>query len=108
MLVLGLAGAWWSLADGREIEAWESNGIQASYYADGKVESEVCYRAGVLHGPAHEWYPDGKQAARGTYEDGERAGEWTFWRVDGSLDAERTGLYERGRRVGPAQDRADS
>lgn len=108
LVVVGVLGACWSLGQGRELNAQESDGPRATYFADGKLASERSYRDGVLHGPALERYPDGKQAARGLYQDGRRAGTWSFWLADGSLDAERSGQYEGGQRVGPAQESADS
>jgi antitoxin component YwqK of YwqJK toxin-antitoxin module len=110
ILLLGLLGsAWWALGGHmRELRAWEREGVRASYYADGRPESQSSYRDGLRQGMAVEWYPNGAEAARGSYDHGERTGAWTFWRADGSLDRERSGLYAAGQRVGPAQDNADS
>lgn len=110
LLLVGLLGsAWWALGGHvRELRAWEREGVRASYYADGRPESQASVRDGVRQGLAIEWYPNGTQAARGSYEHGERTGDWSFWRADGSLDRDRSGYYAAGQRVGPAHDRADS
>ena len=108
LLLIGLLGAWWSLGDENELRAWEANGVQASYFADGRLESEATFQGGLRHGPAAEWYSDGSRASSGRYEHVKREGPWTFWRADGSLDAERSGLYVNGCRVDAAQESADS
>jgi len=110
ILLLGLIGSMWWVFGGhvRQLRAWERGDLRSSYYADGRPESEASYRDGLRQGLAVEWYPNGTEAARGNYERGERSGEWSFWRADGSLDRERSGVYTAGRRVGPAQDKADS
>jgi antitoxin component YwqK of YwqJK toxin-antitoxin module len=114
LILLGLLGsAWWVLSSGSHEGAWAGAEAQVTYYGNGQPRSKQAYRDGQPHGPAEEWFPDGSLAARGRYEDGRREGAWTFWLEGGAVDPERSGLYEDGRRVGPApdrlaQDRADS
>jgi len=109
LILCGLAGSAWFMIDLRGgSHAWGQSNAQVSYYGNGQPRSEVSYRDGLPHGPAEEWFPDGSAAARGCYEDGLREGQWTFWHENGSVDRDRSGLYAGGRRVGPAQDNADS
>ena len=95
-----LAGA---LEDARvdrdEISCCVSTGYGREWvpFAARRLTEITCHARG-----AREWYPDGRPASEGTYEDGQRNGRWTFWREDGTVDPERSGLYQGGRRVGEA------
>ncbi len=46
------------------------------------------------------WYESGQKQSEGTYEKRKRQGHWTFWNEDGSIDEERTGIYEEGELTG--------
>lgn len=56
-------------------------------------------------GEHRAWHADGSLAEEGRYETGHRSGPWRFWRPDGSLDRERSGVYDAGRRVGALAER---
>ena len=73
---------------------------QTTYFANGQVDTECSVRDGVREGIARRFYSDGTKQAEGSYAAGKMEGEWTFWRRDGSLDAERSGLYAGGVKVG--------
>jgi antitoxin component YwqK of YwqJK toxin-antitoxin module len=103
LILLGLAGSAWFVFDlGSPSQAWSDGAARVTYYGNGERKAEIPYRDGVPDGKAREWYPDGRPASEGTYEDGQRNGRWTFWREDGTVDPERSGLYQGGRRVGEA------
>jgi antitoxin component YwqK of YwqJK toxin-antitoxin module len=70
-----------------------------TYYGDGQPKVSICYVDGVKEGPSIEWHPGGIKQAEGSYHEGYRDGAWSFWHEDGSLDSERTGRYEQGRKV---------
>ncbi len=46
------------------------------------------------------WYESGQKQSEGTYENRKRQGQWTFWNEDGSIDEDRTGVYEEGELTG--------
>lgn len=70
-----------------------------AYYSDGARKNAITVVDGTKHGPAEQWYPSGNPEWRGQYADGFRQGEWTFWNEDGSVDVERSGLYEQGKKI---------
>jgi len=89
-------------------------------FADGTLRMVRTYRAGELesedneaHRPDGTWMKEGSstrwshtangiQHEQGFYRDGKRNGEWTFWNEDGSIDKERSGLYQNDARIGPS------
>ena len=71
-----------------------------TYYGDGHLKNSVIYIDGVKQGASEQWYANGQKEAEGRYESDQREGPWTFWKADGTVDAERTGEYRTGRRIG--------
>jgi antitoxin component YwqK of YwqJK toxin-antitoxin module len=81
---------------------WQDSGADATvaYWSDGTKKSSIVYVDGIKAGPARHWHASGVLEAEGSYADGFKSGIWNFWNEDGAPDLERSGLYERGRRVG--------
>ena len=79
----------------------EAAASQTTYYANGQIESECEVRDGRKEGLCRRFYANGEKQAEGAYAAGRMDGPWTFWREDGSVDAERSGDYVAGDRVGP-------
>jgi antitoxin component YwqK of YwqJK toxin-antitoxin module len=71
-----------------------------TYYADGTLKSSMVYVDGLREGPAEQFHPDGTPEWRGSFARGEREGRWTFWTPGGAIDAERSGRYSGGVKVG--------
>jgi len=69
------------------------------WYPDGTKQMDGYYRDGAGSGRWVHWYRSGFKRAEGDYIDDELAGYWKVWNEDGSLDHERTGIYEAGVRV---------
>lgn len=102
LLLLGLVGGAWCLfGDAPGSASPTASEAQLTYWGNGQRRAALACRDGVPHGPAREWFPDGRLANEGAYLDGQRDGPWTFWREDGSIDEERSGLYRAGRKVPP-------
>ena len=67
----------------------------ADWHLDGDgISSETSWYADQKTGLARTWYPDGQMKSRGRYERGQGIGLWEFWRPDGTVDEERTGVRE--------------
>jgi antitoxin component YwqK of YwqJK toxin-antitoxin module len=89
--------------DGRRHGLWAS-------YADRTADSGILkaalvtsrgnYQKGVKTGKWEGWHANGKKRSEGEYDEkGAMAGDWQFWNPDGSVDAQKTGKYENGKRV---------
>lgn len=70
------------------------------YHGNGRNKSWIEYVDGRREGAASEWYASGQLREQGLYREDRRDGRWTFWLADGTVDAARSGLYDRGERVG--------
>ena len=90
-----------SLATFGSRQASEEPRTQTSYYANGQLETECELKDGRREGACRRFYADGSKLAEGRFEDGKMQGEWTFWRRDGQLDAERSGTFEDGEKIRP-------
>jgi len=55
----------------------------------------------VKHGRSIRRSRTGALLEEGSYRDGLREGAWTFWRRDGSVDPDLSGMYEKDFRVSP-------
>ncbi|NRA97430.1 MAG: hypothetical protein HRU14_14610 [Planctomycetes bacterium] len=40
-----------------------------------------------------------RKRAEGEYKNGKRDGDWTFWNESGSIDTEKSGIYEDGKKT---------
>ena len=96
LLVLGASGLAVSVyaLQGRKSDS--DGDKQTTYYANGQIRSEATYIAGRIEGKSTRYYADGKKLAEGNYRAGKMDGEWIFWKPDGAIDAERSGLYVDG------------
>lgn len=102
ILIASLACGAAALASGVHSYLHEQGGEAAlTFWGDGTKRSSTEYVDGVKQGRSEQWYVDGTQEWLGSYRDGFREGEWRFWDESGALDSERSGLYERGKRVAP-------
>lgn len=92
LLGLGVVGA----TQGLRAPAPES---QTTYWANGKLQSQVEMHDGVPTGHSVRWYPDGTKQAEGQVSDGRLEGTWEFWLPNGTPDTERSGTYRAGVRL---------
>lgn len=74
-------------------------GIRTSEYADGTPRERASWIEDEREGPCTRWNRDGSLRAEGSYSAGKMVGEWMFYAPDGSLDRDKSGTYEDGRRV---------
>jgi antitoxin component YwqK of YwqJK toxin-antitoxin module len=94
---------WWyedgrPMAEGSWIEG-ARNGPWTFWREDGHVMMQGHYTSGVGDGVWTLYDESGYKQAQGPFEQGVASGYWTVWNADGSLNTERTGLYEDGRKV---------
>jgi len=92
LLGLGVVGA----SQGLRSPAAEA---QTTYWANGKLQSQVEVRDGVPNGHSVRWHPDGTKQAEGVVLEGRMDGPWEFWLQDGTPDVGRTGTYRAGIRL---------
>jgi antitoxin component YwqK of YwqJK toxin-antitoxin module len=65
--------------------------------------------ARILYGPdgsrvrGEAWYRDGAKQLVENYKDGKKDGQCCVWKPDGTLDLEKSGQYEGGKRVSPCE-----
>jgi hypothetical protein len=69
---------------------------QTTYFASGQLESRVEYVDGRRAGLAQRYYANGAKQSEGRYAAGVMEGEWQFWNADGSIDVQRSGIYQAG------------
>ena len=67
----------------------------------GKLLRQCGFENGLQHGEARAWHPNGKQESEGRFDAARRTGEWRYWKEDGTLDLERSGLYADDVRTAP-------
>jgi antitoxin component YwqK of YwqJK toxin-antitoxin module len=71
------------------------DGVARTWYAPGKVATEMPLRAGKRQGRYREWYLRGQLAAEGTYDDDLRQGPYREWYADGTPRLE--AVYKAGK-----------
>lgn len=101
ILVLGMAGAAVRMSLDLGGGSSDRNGEHTSFYAGGGARETAFYVGSERQGPCRRWYADGTLKAEGEYVGGRMSGAWRFYTPAGEVDAERSGTYERDRRVGP-------
>ena len=69
-----------------------------TYYASGKVESELSYQGDKLDGPALWYFESGEKKQKATYKNDLLEGMLTRWYVNGDKELEE--LYQNGKRNG--------
>ena len=70
------------------------------YYDSGSLEWVLHYVAGRNTGLFQAWHPDGRRRAHGMFQDDLREGAFYECKGDGTLDAQETGIYKGGQRLG--------
>ena len=100
LIVVASLGTAASFGVFRSRGAAETVQSQTTYFANGQVDTECAVRDGQREGPCRRFYSDGSKMAEGSYAAGRMEGAWSFWRRDGSLDADRSGQYAAGVKVG--------
>lgn len=100
LLLVVAAGAVLSLGALRSRNETGEIRSQTTYFANGQIDTECELENGVREGICRKFYSDGRRMAVGRYSAGKMEGEWSFWRRDGELDAERSGTYAGGVKLG--------
>ncbi|MFN0009178.1 MAG: toxin-antitoxin system YwqK family antitoxin [Planctomycetota bacterium] len=100
LLLVVAAGAVLSLGALRSGNGTGEIRSQTTYFANGQIDTECTLKNNQRDGICRRFYSDGSKLAEGSYAAGKMVGEWTFWRRDGELDAERSGTYVGGAKVG--------
>ena len=77
------------------------HGEARTWFANGELRSVVDYVDDRRHGRLMRWYPDGTLAEQGRVEGNHKVGTWRVWKRDGSIDRERSGIFEAGERIAP-------
>ena len=79
--------------EGRREGAW------TFWYSNGVKQMDARYAGGEGQGLWTLYYDDGQKWAEGQYVEGEISGFWTIWDEFGELNPERTGVYDKGKRI---------
>ena len=87
-----------TIAD-REYVGGVAHGTHREFWPSGGLKSETDYVGGKPDGAARRFYESGQKESEGTLKAGTKEGPWTFWKLDGSLDATQSGVYRAGVRV---------
>ena len=104
-------GPWVRVKDGIRTECEYRNhkkhGPARQIRADGNPAAEQSWFLGNLHGLSSRYHQNGQLAAQGKYVHGVKVDGWEYWRPDGTLDDERSGLVgEKGPQSGLEKKRA--
>lgn len=70
-----------------------------TWHDSGELETISEYKGGERNGRLLSFWEDGMPRSEGNYESDEKSGMFFYWGRDGNPDAERSGLYERDKRV---------
>lgn len=104
-----LAGGLLRLADlAGDRSGGPPSGVVESYYSSGGIRERAVFADGVRDGPCERFDRAGRLLARGSFSAGRMEGEWRYFRPDGSLDPERSGIWRRGARIAPLPPEAVS
>jgi hypothetical protein len=111
---IGVHRHWYENGQPLSVETWEGDkgrhGPAVCYHSNGAIASEGSYDCGYATGLWRTYLEGSQLESQGHFEvivrNGEIVGQqmvghWVFWSFDGSIDATKTGLYEKGRRVSP-------
>ena len=74
--------------------ATQDDGVQRSYWDNGKLKSEQRFVDGKLDGPYKTWYDNGQVFQDGQYANGMMDGSWLIFYPDGQLASK--ALYDKG------------
>ena len=72
----------------------EDDGMQRTYWANGKLKSECRYVDGKLDGLYKTWYENGQVFQDGQYAKGMMDGSWLIFYPDGQLASK--AVYDKG------------
>lgn len=72
----------------------DDDGVQRSYWDNGKLKSELRYVDGKLDGSFKQWYDNGQVFQDGQYANGMMDGSWLIFYPNGQLAAK--AQYEKG------------
>ena len=102
-----MVGRWtfW-YANGRKgMEGVLENGKPVGHYTYGHMNGQKWREGGFNNGKEQgrwtTWHPNGRKWRDGELRNGREEGRWTIWNEDGSIDTEKSGIYEAGERVAP-------
>ena len=107
LLLLGLT-YFASCGGGTEPSSGDDDGMQRTYWDNGKLKSECRYVDGKLDGAYKTWYDNGQVFQDGQYADGMMDGSWLVFYPDGQLAAraqynkgvgKQTGYNEEGCKI---------
>jgi len=76
-------------------------GLWRSWYANGRMRSELFYAGPEEERPMTFWFENGQRHMQGPAKNGQRCGHWKVWLADGTLVEE--GGYVGNRRQGEWQ-----
>ena len=95
-LILFLAGLllFASCGGGTQPASSDEDGMQRSYWDNGRLKSESRYVDGQLDGPFKTWYENGQMFQDGQYAKGMMDGSWLIFYPNGQLAAR--AQYEKG------------
>jgi antitoxin component YwqK of YwqJK toxin-antitoxin module len=83
-----------SFVDGKNDGAW------TLYHENGQIKEKGVFKAGVREGVFESYSPTGALLSKGAFAAGKREGPWFYAKDDGSLDAQRSGVYVADVRTG--------
>jgi hypothetical protein len=111
---IGVHRHWHENGQPLAVETWDGDkgrhGPAFSYHSNGAIASEGAYDCGYATGLWRTYLEGSQLESQGHFEvivrNGEIVGQqmvghWVFWSFDGSIDAAKTGRYEKGCRVSP-------
>lgn len=94
----GLLSCEGELRNGTEYGPWRY------WNKDGVMASRIVYDEEGRRARGEAWHPDGTNELVEHHEKGKQDGLCCYWKTDGTLDREKSGFYESGRRVQPCSD----
>ena len=77
-----------------ELPPTNDDGVQRSYWGNGKLKSEQRYVDGKLDGAYKTWYENGQVFQDGQYANGMMDGSWLIFYPDGQLASR--AVYDKG------------
>lgn len=77
----------------------QREGVWTFWYSNGIKQMDARYTSGQGQGLWTLYYDNGQKWAEGQYLEGEIAGYWTIWDEFGAINPERSGVYEKGKRI---------
>jgi len=83
-----------SCGGGTQPASSDEDGMQRSYWDNGRLKSESRYVDGQLDGPFKTWYENGQMFQDGQYAKGMMDGSWLIFYPNGQLAAR--AQYEKG------------